>query len=72
MNNGDSRSTLYKNVVAPTAGTTGFVSIAASWQEIEKLKRVKDIIRHKEMYSYALRNYSSKLSFQILMCSAMT
>lgn len=71
MSNGDSRSTHYENVVAPTAGTTGFVSVDASSQQIENLKRVKDLVRHTEMYSYALRNYSSKLSFQILMCNAV-
>jgi hypothetical protein len=49
----------------------GFVSEVASWQQIEKLKRVKDLGRHTEMYSYALRNNSSKLSFQILMCNTM-
>jgi hypothetical protein len=71
MSKGDSRSTHYENVVAPTAGTMDFVSVATSWQQIENLKRVKHLVRHTEIYSYALRNYSSKLSFKILMCNAM-
>ena len=71
MSNVHSRFTHYKNVVVPTAGTTGFVSVAASQQQLEMLKRAKYLVRHTEIYSYALRNYSSKLSFQILMCNAM-
>jgi len=62
MSNGHSRSMHLKNVA---------VLVAASWQQIEKLKRVKDLVCHTEMYSHASRNNCNKLSVQTLMCNAM-
>jgi hypothetical protein len=71
MSNGHSRSTHYKNVVAPTAGTTGFVLVAVSWQQTENLKWIKYLVRHTEICSYVLRNYSIHHSFFILIGNAM-
>lgn len=70
MSSRHSSSTRYQKVVAPTAGTTGFILVAASLQQTEKFKQAKYLVPHTEIYSNELRNTSSKLSFQIT-CNAV-